>query len=91
MSTPVAPVGVARRLTGQRTAASAFPALVLIRITLQRWPAAAILTCLGSRRPAHDVSPLGTVARVTATFTARRPGHEAGCTSGSLLHGDPAS
>jgi hypothetical protein len=67
--------------------ALAFSALVLIRITLQAWDAATILTRLGSRRPAHGVSPLGGVARVAAVLTAQRPGHVACRASGSLRHG----
>ena len=73
--TPVHPVGVARRLAERTRSALAFPALVLIRIMLQGWDAAAVLTRLGSRRPAQGVSLLGAVARVTAMFTAQRPGY----------------
>jgi hypothetical protein len=85
--TPVHPVGVARRLAERTRSALAFPALVLIRIMLQGWDAATVLTRLGSRRPAQGVSLLGAVARVTAMFTAQRPGYVAGCAPGSLPHG----
>jgi hypothetical protein len=77
---------VGRRLAARKRSASAFPALVLIRVTLRRCNATAVLTRLGSRRPA-PVRPLGAVARVSAVITAPRPGHVAGCVSGSLPHG----
>jgi hypothetical protein len=71
---------------GEERSHSAFPALVLIWITLQRWGTAGALMRLGSHRPAYGVSRLGAVARVAAMFTVRRPGPVAGCASGSLPH-----
>ena len=67
------PVGVARRL-GTNRSALAFSSLVLIRIALQGSNAAAVITRLGSHRPAHGVSPRDGVAPVIAGLAAQRPG-----------------